>query len=218
MINISPFCAFQKNIISSNGNHMCLSLQGAVIEKGDKISSRKNVYKISCSDGTDVLIQAEKMVEAEDWYLDINAVIQNLVRHFFRIKKEKERKKDGTVLYSFLILFTYFDSQPQESNMASNSPSPLLDNPSKIGRTKSLKGRLSFLLLFSFIFVFLKKRISLKTFLFMTLKDFFFLCVNEGKMKYKIIGPKIIKFWRCYYSLREISIIEAGNVEELKRK
>ncbi|KAK6643126.1 hypothetical protein RUM43_004629 [Polyplax serrata] len=67
-----------KNVLSPSNNHMCLSLQGAVIEKGDKISSRKNVYKISCSDNTDVLIQTDKTGDAEDWFREINTVIQSL--------------------------------------------------------------------------------------------------------------------------------------------
>lgn len=65
---------------------MCLSLQGAVIEKGDKISSRKNVYKISCSDNTDVLIQTDKTVDAEDWFREINTVIQSLVSILLNFK------------------------------------------------------------------------------------------------------------------------------------
>lgn len=64
---------------------MCLSLKGAVIERGEKISSRKNVYKISCSDNTEVLVQTDKTSEADDWCKDISLVIQKLVSIYILI-------------------------------------------------------------------------------------------------------------------------------------
>ncbi|EEB15025.1 Rho GTPase activating protein, putative [Pediculus humanus corporis] len=102
-----------KNVVGVSNNHMCLNLQGALIEKGDKISSRKNVYKISCSDNTDVLIQTEKTAEADEWFKEISLVIQNLPPEL--------------------------NPPPPPS---SSSPLFDLSSPSKVvGRTKSLKVR-----------------------------------------------------------------------------
>lgn len=66
---------------------MCLNLQGAVIEKGDKISSKKNVYKVNSVDHTEVLIQTDRTSDAEEWFKDILTVIQNLVSHLSIVLK-----------------------------------------------------------------------------------------------------------------------------------
>lgn len=84
---------------------MCLSLKGAVIERGEKISSRKNVYKISCSDNTEVLVQADKTSEADDWCKDINLVIQKLVSMDWLITfKIKGRQGHDCRAWSWSIL------------------------------------------------------------------------------------------------------------------
>ena len=58
---------------------LCVDLNGAVIDRGDKVSSRKNVYMISTVLGLQVLIQCDCQSQAEQWLSAIQSAIQNLV-------------------------------------------------------------------------------------------------------------------------------------------
>lgn len=58
---------------------MCVDLNGALIDCGDKVSSRKNVYIISTVLGLQVLIQNDCMQQADLWLLAIQSAIKNLV-------------------------------------------------------------------------------------------------------------------------------------------
>lgn len=59
---------------------MSVDLNGALIDRGDKVSSRKNVYIISTILGLQVLIQNDSTQQADSWLLAIQATIKNLVR------------------------------------------------------------------------------------------------------------------------------------------
>lgn len=58
---------------------MSVDLNGALIDRGDKVSSRKNVYIISTILGLQVLIQNDSTQQADSWLLAIQAAIKNLV-------------------------------------------------------------------------------------------------------------------------------------------
>ncbi|XP_012255438.2 uncharacterized protein LOC105685680 [Athalia rosae] len=55
-----------------------VDLNGAIVEPGDKASSRKNVYIISTILGLQVLIQSDNITLANEWYAEIYDVINNL--------------------------------------------------------------------------------------------------------------------------------------------
>lgn len=59
---------------------MCVDLNGALIDRGDKVSSRKNVYMISTLLGLQVLIQNDSTQQADLWLEAIQSVIKKLVR------------------------------------------------------------------------------------------------------------------------------------------
>ena len=59
---------------------MSVDLNGALIDRGDRNSSRKNVYMISTVLGLQVLIQTDSTPQAELWLLAIQSAIKNLVR------------------------------------------------------------------------------------------------------------------------------------------
>lgn len=58
---------------------MCVDLNGALIDRGDKVSSRKNVYMISTLLGLQVLIQNDSTQQADLWLEAIQSVIKKLV-------------------------------------------------------------------------------------------------------------------------------------------
>lgn len=66
---------------------MCVDLNGALIDKGDKVSSRKNVFFISTVLGLQVLIQCDCQTQAEQWLHSIQSAIKNLVIYFILLYK-----------------------------------------------------------------------------------------------------------------------------------
>lgn len=58
---------------------MCVDLNGALIDRGEKLSSRKNVYMISTLLGLQVLIQNDSTQQADLWLEAIQSVIKKLV-------------------------------------------------------------------------------------------------------------------------------------------
>ncbi|XP_025417931.1 rho GTPase-activating protein 12-like isoform X2 [Sipha flava] len=68
-------------IAMKNGNgrpELCIDLNGALVQKADKMSSRKNVYVISTVLRTQVLFQNDCNIQAESWLYGIQAAISNL--------------------------------------------------------------------------------------------------------------------------------------------
>lgn len=57
---------------------MCVELNGALIDRGDKVSSRKNVYMISTLLGLQVLIQNDSTQQVDLWLEAIQSVIKKL--------------------------------------------------------------------------------------------------------------------------------------------
>lgn len=58
---------------------LCVDLNGALIDRGDKMSSRRHVYLISTVLTLQVLIQFESSSHADSWLLAIHNAIKNLV-------------------------------------------------------------------------------------------------------------------------------------------
>lgn len=58
---------------------MSIDLNGSLIDKRDKVSSRKNVFVISTVFGLEVLIQCDCPIQAEEWLRSIQSAIKNLV-------------------------------------------------------------------------------------------------------------------------------------------
>ncbi|XP_026682272.1 rho GTPase-activating protein 15-like [Diaphorina citri] len=57
---------------------LCVDLNGALIDCGDKLSSRRHVFLISTVLTLQVLIQFESTTHAESWLLAIHNAIKNL--------------------------------------------------------------------------------------------------------------------------------------------
>lgn len=60
---------------------LCVDLNGAFIDREDKVSSRKNVYMLSTVLGLQVLIQCDNHNIAEQWFAAIHLAIKNLVSY-----------------------------------------------------------------------------------------------------------------------------------------
>lgn len=56
-----------------------VDLNGAIIEPGERASSRKNVYMISTVLGLQVLIQSDNTALAAEWFQEIHGAIRKLV-------------------------------------------------------------------------------------------------------------------------------------------
>ncbi|CAH0388861.1 unnamed protein product [Bemisia tabaci] len=94
---------------------LCVDLNGALIDRGDKVSSRKNVFIISTVLGLQVLIQCDCTATASSWLNAIQSAIKNLPSGFDNC-----------------------------SRLIRNSTSPECNSPeggkkAKIGRSKSVK-------------------------------------------------------------------------------
>lgn len=57
-----------------------VDLNGAIIEPGERASSRKNVYMIGTVLGLQVLIQSDNTALAAEWFQEIHGAIRKLVR------------------------------------------------------------------------------------------------------------------------------------------
>ncbi|KAG8308463.1 Rho GTPase-activating protein 9 [Homalodisca vitripennis] len=67
------------SMMSGNGRpELSVDLNGAVVDTGDKVSSRKNVYMLSTVLGLQVLIQCDCAASAEQWLAAIQGAIDNL--------------------------------------------------------------------------------------------------------------------------------------------
>uniref|UniRef100_A0A1B6LTH6 Rho GTPase-activating protein 12 n=1 Tax=Graphocephala atropunctata TaxID=36148 RepID=A0A1B6LTH6_9HEMI len=67
------------SMMSGNGRpELSVDLNGAVVDTGDKVSSRKNVYMLSTVLGLQVLIQCDCAASAELWLAAIQGAINNL--------------------------------------------------------------------------------------------------------------------------------------------
>lgn len=71
-----------KNVALPKGSFVSHSLAGAEIEDASNVSGRKNVYKISWPD-TEILIQTEKKIDAEQWVKEIKSAINSIVSIFY---------------------------------------------------------------------------------------------------------------------------------------
>lgn len=68
-----------------------VDLNGAMVESGEKTSSRKNVFMISTILGLQVLIQSDNTAVANQWYQEICDVITRLVRRNFHCDSYNHR-------------------------------------------------------------------------------------------------------------------------------
>lgn len=56
-----------------------VDLNGAIVEPGDRASSRKNVYMISTVLGLQVLVQSDNTAVATEWFQEVHGAIRKLV-------------------------------------------------------------------------------------------------------------------------------------------
>ncbi|KAM7249511.1 hypothetical protein ACFE04_019823 [Oxalis oulophora] len=71
--------SFAAGISGQGRPEISVDLNGAVIDKGDKVSSRKNVYIVSTVLGTQILIQNDCAQQAFAWQVAIQSAIDSLV-------------------------------------------------------------------------------------------------------------------------------------------
>ncbi|CAG2065931.1 unnamed protein product, partial [Timema podura] len=57
---------------------LCIDLNGAVLSHEDKLSSRKNVFRVTSALGIQVLLQCESTQLSEEWFHTIIAAIRVL--------------------------------------------------------------------------------------------------------------------------------------------
>ncbi|XP_075235516.1 uncharacterized protein LOC142332635 isoform X2 [Lycorma delicatula] len=97
---------------------MSIDLNGSLIDKRDKVSSRKNVFVISTVFGLEVLIQCDCPIQAEEWLRSIQSAIKNLPSAIDSSNKVTKSSKD----------------HPKQEDLLDDNK-----KVSRIGRSKSVK-------------------------------------------------------------------------------
>ncbi|XP_015603217.1 rho GTPase-activating protein 12 isoform X3 [Cephus cinctus] len=117
------FAAMKTGQSASAKPDISVDLNGALVEPGERASSRKNVYIISTVLGLQVLIQSDNATIANEWYQEIHSAISRLPSGFETHSK----------------MSTSLDSQPGGKHFLDASSPEESKRFAKIGRSRSVK-------------------------------------------------------------------------------
>ncbi|XP_069669210.1 rho GTPase-activating protein 12-like isoform X3 [Periplaneta americana] len=108
-----------KSASSAAHPEFSVDLNGALLEHGEKASSRRNVFLVSTVLGLQVLLQCENAQQEEEWYQSIKKAIENLPSPYVSTPRSKAVKMTPQHLSC---------SSPEETKRSS-----------RIGRSRSVK-------------------------------------------------------------------------------